>query len=130
MIANFYNIGCKPALLTAKNLSNYCMHAFRQIKVGDPTDPANMMGALVSKEHREKVINYVQLARKEGCSVLCGHEVDPLELPERNKNGYFMRPTVITDVSDDSRLMQEEIFGPVTCIVPFRTEEEVGWNNI
>lgn len=102
------------------------LYAFRQIKVGDPTDPANMMGALVSKEHREKVINYVQLARKEGCSVLCGHEVDQLELPERNKNGYFMRPTVITDVSDDSRLMQEEIFGPVTCIVPFRTEEEVG----
>ena len=84
-----------------------------------------MMGALVSKDHWEKVNGYVQLARKEGCSVLCGHGVEPLELPERNKNGYFMRPTVITDVSDDSRLMQEEIFGPVTCIVPFRTEEEV-----
>ena len=40
--------------------------------------------------------------------------------------GYFMRPTVITNVSDDSRLMQEEIFGPVTCILPFKTEEEVG----
>lgn len=99
--------------------------SFRQIKVGDPTDPDNMMGALVSKEHWEKVNSYVQLARKEGCSILCGHGVEPLELPERNKNGYFMRPTVITDVSDDSRLMQEEIFGPVTCIVPFRTEEEV-----
>ena len=79
----------------------------------------------MSKEHWEKVNSYVQLAKKEGCSVLCGHGVEPLELPERNKNGYFMRPTVITDVSDDSRLMQEEVFGPVTCIVPFRTEEEV-----
>ena len=93
--------------------------------MGDPTDPDNMMGALVSKEHWEKVDGYVQLARKEGCSVLCGHGVEALELSERNKNGYFMRPTVITDVSDDSRLILEEIFGPVTCIVPFRTEEEV-----
>ena len=83
------------------------------------------MGALVSKQHWEKVDGYVKLAKKEGCSILCGHGVESLQLPERNKNGYFMRPTVITDVTDDSRLMQEEIFGPVTCIVPFRTEEEV-----
>lgn len=103
----------------------YVVCCFRQIKVGDPTDAGNMMGALVSKEHWEKVNGYVQLARGEGCSILCGHGVEPLELLERNKNGYFMRPTVITDVSDDSRLMKEEIFGPVTCIVPFRTEAEV-----
>lgn len=83
------------------------------------------MGALVSKEHLDKVTGYVKLAREEGCSILCGHGVEALELPEENKNGYFMRPTVITDVPDSSRLMQEEIFGPVTCIVPFKTEEEV-----
>lgn len=97
----------------------------RQIKVGDPSDSSNMMGALVSREHLAKVMGYVELAREEGCSVLCGHGVDTLKLPEKNRNGYFMRPTVITDVSDRSRIMQEEVFGPVTCIVPFKTEEEV-----
>ncbi len=93
--------------------------------VGDPTDSTNKMGALVSKEHLTKVTGYVDLARREGCNVQCGHGVEELALPERNKNGYFMRPTVITDVTDDSKLMQEEVFGPVTCIVPFKTEEEV-----
>ncbi len=100
----------------------------RKIKVGDPNDPANMMGALVSKEHLAKVTGYVKLAREEGCAILCGHELEPLDLPEENQNGYFMRPTVITDVSDQSRLMQEEVFGPVTCIVPFKTEEEVKYH--
>ena len=93
--------------------------------MGDPSDPSNMMGALVSKEHMAKVTGFVELARQEGCKVLCGHGMEELQLPEKNKNGYFMRPTVITDVSDQSRLMQEEVFGPVTCIVPFKTEDEV-----
>ena len=93
--------------------------------MGDPNDPSNMMGALVSKEHLAKVQGYVQLAREEGCSILCGHGVEELSLLEKSRAGYFMRPTVITDVSDKSRLMQEEVFGPVTCIVPFTSEEEV-----
>lgn len=79
----------------------------------------------MSKEHLAKVIGYVELARKEGCNILCGHGVEELDLPDKNKNGYFMRPTVITKVRDDSRLMTEEVFGPVTCIVPFKTEQEV-----
>ena len=101
------------------------MYIYRQIKVGDPNDPSNMMGPLVSKEHLAKVTDFVKLAKEEGCSVLCGHGVEKLEVPEKNKEGYYMRPTVITDVTDESRLMQEEVFGPVTCIVPFRTEQEV-----
>lgn len=101
-------------------------HAPRKITVGDPSDDSNKMGALVSKEHLAKVTGYVDLARREGCKIHCGHGVETLDLPEPFKNGYFMRPTVITDVSDDSQLMQEEVFGPVTCIVPFKTELEVG----
>ena len=93
--------------------------------MGDPSDPNNKLGALISKEHLAKVKGYVDLARKEGCKIHCGHGVEELVLPEKNKKGYFMRPTVITDVSDESRLMQEEVFGPVTCIVPFKTEQEV-----
>jgi acyl-CoA reductase-like NAD-dependent aldehyde dehydrogenase len=97
----------------------------KEVKVGDPNNPNNMLGALVSKEHMAKVKGYIELARSEGCTVLCGDGVDELNLPEPNKNGYFLRPTVISDVSDESRLMKEEVFGPVTCVVPFKTEEEV-----
>ena len=121
--------GLPPSPPPPKCCSHYCLifapPTHRQITVGDPTDSTNKMGALVSKEHLAKVTGYVELARREGCTVLCGHGVEELALPEGNKNGYFMRPTVITDVSDDSKLMQEEVFGPVTCIVPFKTEEEV-----
>ncbi|XP_062599269.1 2-aminomuconic semialdehyde dehydrogenase-like [Saccostrea cucullata] len=95
----------------------------KKIRVGDPRNEKTFMGALISKEHLAKVKGYVDLAEKEGATIACGKE--DLKLEESNKNGYFMRPTVITDVKDDSRLMKEEIFGPVTCIVPFDTEEEV-----
>ena len=58
----------------------------REIKVGDPNDPDNMLGALVSKEHMAKVKGYIDLARNEGCSIPCGDGVDELSLPEQNKN--------------------------------------------
>lgn len=64
------------------------------------------------------------LAKTEGGVVRCGEGVDKLGLPERNAGGYFMPATVITGVSDDSRVMQEEIFGPVTCVSPFDAEDE------
>lgn len=64
------------------------------------------------------------LAKSEGAIIHCGEGVDHLDLPEPNKSGYFMAPTVISGISDSSRVMQEEIFGPVTCICPFDTEEE------
>ncbi|KAG7250056.1 hypothetical protein CRUP_030469, partial [Coryphaenoides rupestris] len=65
-----------------------------------------------------------RLARSEGATVHCGEGVDQLELPERHAGGYFMPATVLTGVADGSRVMQEEIFGPVVCVSPFDTEEE------
>ncbi|KAL6483090.1 hypothetical protein MHYP_G00079620 [Metynnis hypsauchen] len=99
--------------------------AARQWKTGVPSDPSNNNGALVSKEHLEKVRGYVLLAQAEGAQVHCGEGVDTLNLPPQNVGGYFMLPTVITGVKDSSRVMQEEIFGPVTCLTPFEQEEEV-----
>ncbi|XP_038626658.1 2-aminomuconic semialdehyde dehydrogenase isoform X1 [Tachyglossus aculeatus] len=99
--------------------------ATKQWKVGSPSDPAASVGALISKEHLQKVRNYVQKAQDGGAQILCGEGVDTLNLPVRNQKGYFMLPTVIADIKDESPCMQEEIFGPVTCVVAFDTEEEV-----
>ncbi|KAG5846437.1 hypothetical protein ANANG_G00114960 [Anguilla anguilla] len=101
------------------------VEAARQLKTGVPTDTGSNNGALISKEHLEKVRGYVKLALAEGGKVHCGEGVDALDLPERYRSGYFMAPTVISGVTDDSRCMQEEIFGPVTCVVPFDGEAEV-----
>ncbi|KAM5263069.1 2-aminomuconic semialdehyde dehydrogenase isoform 2-T2 [Ctenodactylus gundi] len=101
------------------------VEATRKWKVGIPSDPSASMGALISKTHLEKVRSYIRKALAEGAQILCGEGVDKLSLPAGHQAGYFMLPTVITDISDESCCMKEEIFGPVTCVVPFDSEEEV-----
>lgn len=101
------------------------VEAARRWKTGVPSDPSNDNGALISKEHLQKVKGYVALALEEGAQVHCGEGVDKLILPQQNAGGYFMLPTIISGMKDDSALMQEEIFGPVTCVTPFDEEEEV-----
>lgn len=89
------------------------------IRVGDPLDSNTEMGALVSKEHLEKVQSYVELGKKEGKLITGGERIK--ELGE----GNFLRPALFEGLPYDSRLCQEEIFGPVLPIIPFKTEEEV-----
>ncbi len=89
----------------------------------DPLVETSKQGALVSKEHLEKVLSYIQLAKDEGGTVLCGgHQVFP---EGRCSNGWFVQPTVVEGLPYDCRTNQEEIFGPVVTIQPFDTEEEV-----
>jgi len=95
--------------------------AIKNWKVGDPTEPSTSMGALISQQHMEKVLSYIKIAREEGATVHGGNRVI---IEGRCKDGYFVEPTVITDISQKSRCVQEEIFGPVVCVVPFTTEEE------
>jgi aminomuconate-semialdehyde/2-hydroxymuconate-6-semialdehyde dehydrogenase len=94
-----------------------------KLSVGDPSDDNNFLGALVSKEHLEKVQSYVDLARKEGGVVHTSQEVK--NLPSEMKDGYFMRPTVLSGLSQDCRVQNEEIFGPVVTLTPFKSEDEV-----
>ncbi|MEO8149340.1 MAG: aldehyde dehydrogenase [Bacteroidia bacterium] len=95
----------------------------KKLKVGDPNEDDNFMGAIVSKPHFEKVLSYIELAKQEGGKILCGGTVVKPE--GRCANGYFIAPTVIEGLSYDCRTNQEEIFGPVVTIMPFETEEEV-----
>lgn len=94
----------------------------RQLKVGDPSIKDNFIGALASKNHFLKVQSYVEMALKEGGQLETGNE--ELSLNERCRQGYFMRPTIITGLSPKSRVMQEEIFGPVVTVTPFDSEDE------
>jgi aminomuconate-semialdehyde/2-hydroxymuconate-6-semialdehyde dehydrogenase len=97
--------------------------AARALRLGDPLEPGTEQGALVSRAHRDKVLSYIDLARKEGGQVLCGG--GPAPAPnERCRDGFFVQPTVIAGLGPGCRVNQEEIFGPVVTIQPFRDEEE------
>lgn len=92
------------------------------LRIGDPLDPATDLGSLVSREHLAKVESYLDLARKEGARFHTGGarpKVDAL-LAE----GAFLQPTILSGVKQTSRLVQEEIFGPVVTIQPFDTETD------
>ena len=95
----------------------------KAMKVGDPSVDANKLGAVVSKVHFEKILSYIELAKKEGGTILCGgHAVDP---GGEFSGGWYIAPTVIEGLPYDCRTNQEEIFGPVVTLMPFDTEEEV-----
>ena len=94
----------------------------KNIKVGDPHDPATQVGALVHPEHYEKVMSYVEIGKSEGRLVAGGGR--PENLPEGQENGSYVAPTVFADVAPDARIFQEEIFGPVVAITPFSSDEE------
>lgn len=98
--------------------------ATKALRVGDPLEPGTDQGALVSKAQFDKVNRYVDLAREEGGEILCGGS-PPGPISERCKDGFFFQPTVITGLSAECRVNQEEIFGPVTTIMPFEKEDEV-----
>lgn len=93
------------------------------LKVGDPLDADTDVGAIVSKPHFEKIMSYVDLAQKEGGTILTGGK--RVRLDGRCADGWFIEPTVIEGLSHDCRTNQEEIFGPVVTIMPFDTESEV-----
>src|ERR1700736_2019735 len=95
-----------------------------KLKMGDPLDEKTEQGAIVSKTQLDKVKFYVDLAQKEGGKIVMGGS-SPERVNERCRNGYFLRPTVITGLPVSCRTNREEIFGPVVTITPFDSEEEV-----
>lgn len=94
----------------------------KKIKIGDPLEKDTQHGALVSKDHMQKVLSYIELAKSEGGKILTGGK--QVKLEGRCENGFFVAPTVIENLDNDCRTNQEEIFGPVCTIMPFDTEQE------
>ena len=94
----------------------------KALKVGDPLTDGTAQGAVVSQAHMDKVLGYIELAKKEGGECLTGGSRTILE--GRCKDGFFIAPTVIEGLNIHHRTNQEEIFGPVATIQPFDTDEE------
>ncbi len=91
--------------------------------MGDPQDLDTQVGALISKPHWDKVSGYIQLGIEEGATLLAGGPDKPIDLPAHLRGGHFLRPTVLADVDNRMRVAQEEIFGPVACLIPFKNED-------
>ncbi|PRP76109.1 aldehyde dehydrogenase [Planoprotostelium fungivorum] len=100
------------------------VEATKKLVVGDPTDPKTTTGSLVSEEHLNRVLSYVQIAKDEGGVILTGGDRPTME--GELSGGYYLNPTIITtvDLHPDGRVQQEEIFGPVIGVSTFKTEEE------
>ena len=128
--SSFLNQGeiclCGSRILVERSLYKKFLDEFvkraEALVVGDPLDKPTRVGALVSEGHLKKVLSYIELAKQEGGKILCGGK--QLKIPGRCAEGYFIAPTVITELNQQCRTNQEEIFGPVVTIMPFDTEAE------
>ncbi|MGG1559456.1 aldehyde dehydrogenase [Geobacillus thermoleovorans] len=92
----------------------------KELVVGDPFDPKTNVGALISEEHYERVMSYIELAKEEGGRILIGGK-----RPDGLDQGYYLEPTIIVGVNRNCRIVREEVFGPVVTVMPFDEEEEV-----
>lgn len=92
----------------------------KTIRIGDSFDRDAVFGPLISAKHRDEVLGYVREAEQEGAKVLIGGESFKVE----NSNGCFIKPTIVTNVTNDMKICQEEIFGPVVVAMPFDGEKE------
>lgn len=89
----------------------------QEMKLGDPLDPQTQLGSLISEEHAQKVRSMVAAAEEAGATSVCGFD-------KADSNSNFVEPTILTNVSQEMIIAQEEVFGPVVVIMPFDTEEE------
>lgn len=130
MLGNFYSTGQICSNGTRVFLQKGIQERFlerltertRAIRIGDPLDPDTHLGPLISEDQRERVLSYIESGKQEGAHLHIGGGVPSLQGLEK---GFFVEPTVFTNVRDDMRIAREEIFGPVMSVLSFETEEEV-----
>ncbi len=99
------------------------VNAVKELRLGDPLEKGTQVGAVVSKEHQQKILSYIETAKEEGATILCGGNQEIVS--GRCEAGFFVQPTVLEGLSPFCRTNQEEIFGPVVTLTAFETEEEV-----
>src|SRR2546426_1605089 len=127
VFAVFGNCGqdccARSRLLVQRSVYDEFVERFAQrtaaLHVGQPLDEQSEVGPLISAGQRQRSLDYLALGQKEGAQVLIGGTV-----PADNETGYFLEPAILTHVDNKMRVAQEEIFGPVVCVIPFDTEEE------
>ena len=129
-VAMFYGKGEKcsePTRLLVQRtvydqvLEGLVKYAEENWKVGDPFDPATTQGAQVNKAQFDRIMNYIEIGKADGARLVLGGDRN---VEGSNANGYFINPTIFADCTNDMRICQEEIFGPVLAVIPFDTEEE------
>jgi len=92
-----------------------------ELRVGAPLDEETQLGPMISAGQRQTSLDYLELGQKEGARLVTGGEVPQVAGGE---NGFYLRPAVLADARNDMRVAQDEIFGPVVCVIPFDSEEE------
>lgn len=102
-----------------EDYANRFAAAFESLKVGDPWEADSVLGPLISEAHRERVMGHVARAVEQGATVRTGGKV-----PAAPAAGWYFEPTLITGVTNDMDIAQEEVFGPVVALIPYETEEE------
>ena len=132
MLGNFYTQGeiCSNGtrVFVAESIKEKFLELLvektQRMKVEDPMNPKTDVGALISKEHLNKVLGYIEIGKQEA-KLICGGNRVQFEPGSRFNEGYFVQPTIFDCASDDLRIVKEEIFGPVMSILTFRDESEV-----
>lgn len=102
-----------------KKVTDLVVDAMKAVKLGDPFQDTTEMGPLISQIHRDRVIAFMDRAKKQGAKILCGGGI-----PKNLATGYYFEPTVITDVKQNFDIVQNEVFGPVLTIQTYDKEEE------
>ncbi|MEW5847549.1 MAG: aldehyde dehydrogenase family protein [Myxococcota bacterium] len=111
-------------LLVERTIYPQMVHALREkvkaVRLGNPLDRETKMGPLVTSEHRDRVLRYIEIGKKEG-KLLCGGSA---AMSAELRHGFYVEPTIFVDVEPRARIAQEEIFGPVLAVIPFDTEDD------
>lgn len=117
---------CGSRILVEKSIYNKFRDEFvtkvKALKVGPPMEEKTKLGAIVSKNHFDKVLSYIELAKDEGGQILCGGNA--IKMMGEHSGGWYIEPTVIEGLPQDCRTNMEEIFGPVVTLQSFETEEQ------
>lgn len=98
------------------------LEKIKRAKIGNALNNETELGPIVDENQYKTILNYIEIGKKEATLVTGG---EPLTGPELPKGGFYIAPTVFIDAADDAVITKEEIFGPVVCLYPFKTEEEV-----